>query len=158
MMKAMINNKVEEIKDMVVYEEYTTISGEQVKLYEVTVPSWGHDKKTIINANDLIQEVVAPVDEVVMHEVLAKDLIKLIDAEFGVDADTSIDMYGDVTWVYVEGMQYQVNICIDEDGYALDTINLDRKDSYSDDEDFYKNQTSRKTVKGVMNYIKRFIG
>ena len=93
-----------------------------------------------------------------MHEVLAKDLIKLIDAEFGVDADTSIDMYGDVTWVYVEGMQYQVNICIDEDGYALDTINLDRKDSYSDDEDFYKNQTSRKTVKGVMNYIKRFIG
>lgn len=103
----------------------------------------------IISEEDLITEELTEI------EIKTKELINLINEE----VNTEIDVENDdkYTYIYIDGNNYIVNVLIDNEGYLLDTYNKNMADKYNDDENKYKNRVTRKTMRGVINYIKRFI-
>jgi hypothetical protein len=103
----------------------------------------------IVSEEDLITEKLTEI------EIKAKELINLINEE--VNAEIDVDDYDEYTYIYIDGNNYIVNVLIDNEGYLLDTYNKNMADKYNDDENKYKNRVTRKTSKGVINYIKRFI-
>ncbi|MFQ9298944.1 MAG: hypothetical protein ACLR4X_11170 [Clostridia bacterium] len=103
----------------------------------------------IVLEEDLITEELTEI------EIKTKELINLINEK--VNAEIDVDNYDEYTYVYIEGNNYIVNVLIDGEGYLLDTYNKNMADKYNNDENKYKNRITRKTSKGVINYIKRFI-
>lgn len=103
----------------------------------------------IVSEEDLITEELTEI------EIKTKELINLINEK--VNAEIDVDNYDEYTYVYIEGNNYIVNVLIDGEGYLLDTYNKNMVDKYNNDENKYKNRITRKTSKGVINYIKRFI-
>lgn len=103
----------------------------------------------IVSEENLITEELTEI------EIKAKELINLINEK--VNAEIDVDNYDEYTYVYIEGNNYIVNVLIDGEGYLLDTYNKNMADKYNNDENKYKNRITRKTSKGVINYIKRFI-
>ena len=59
--------------------------------------------------------------------------------------------------IYIEGSKYDVEVCIDKDKdyYMLNTVHKARLDRYGV-EDATGNEKNRKTVKGIINYIKKY--
>lgn len=103
----------------------------------------------IVSKENLITEELTEI------EIKAKELINLINEE--VNAEIDVDDYDEYTYIYIDGNNYIVNVLIDNEGYLLDTYNKNMVDKYNNDENKYKNRITRKTSKGVINYIKRFI-
>ena len=103
----------------------------------------------IVSKENLITEELTEI------EIKTKELINLINEK--VNAEIDVDNYDEYTYVYIEGNNYIVNVLIDCEGYLLDTYNKNMVDKYNNDENKYKNRITRKTSKGVINYIKRFI-
>ena len=103
----------------------------------------------IVSEENLITEELTEI------EIKAKELINLINEE--VNAEIDVDDYDEYTYIYIDGNNYIVNVLIDNEGYLLDTYNKNMVDKYNANENKYKNRVTRKTSKGVINYIKRFI-
>lgn len=103
----------------------------------------------IVSEEDLITEESTEI------EIKAEELINLINEEVNIDIDVEND--DEYTYIYIDGNNYIVNVLVDNEGYLLDTYNKNMADKYNDDENKYKNRVTRKTMRGAINYIKRFI-
>lgn len=139
--KAKIDNKIVEIIESKPYDEGRV----EVFFMFNGITRCG----AIVSKENLITEELTEI------EIKTKELINLINEK--VNAEIDVDNYDEYTYVYIEGNNYIVNVLIDGEGYLLDTYNKNMVDKYNNDENKYKNRITRKTSKGVINYIKRFI-
>lgn len=139
--KAKIDNKIVEIIESKPYDEGRV----EVFFMFNGITRCG----AIVSKENLITEELTEI------EIKTKELINLINEK--VNAEIDVDNYDEYTYVYIEGNNYIVNVLIDCEGYLLDTYNKNMVDKYNNDENKYKNRITRKTSKGVINYIKRFI-
>lgn len=92
-------------------------------------------------------------------EIKTEELLSLLIEE-GMKANADFFGFGDEDYatVTITGIDYIVYVEIDENGiYDLSTLNIEKSKYYSDYDEKYKNKVVRKTIKGVMNYIKKFI-
>lgn len=69
--------------------------------------------------------------------------------------DFTVDGFGDSNYITVETFSYRISICVDESGYSVDMINLNRKE-YGIYEDESKNHRDIKKAKTVLNYVNKF--
>ena len=104
----------------------------------------------------IIPEADLVAEEVSVLDAKTEELVSLIEEELGLEA--SVDGFGDCNQIAVDGWSHQIYITVDEDGdYGCSTLHLENYKNYTDYEDTYKNSVVRKTTKGALNYIKRFI-
>ena len=81
------------------------------------------------------------------HEEKTRELVREIEANLGeIEIDIDVDEYDEFNWVYIDADVYTINVLIDTDHYAIDTLNKEKCSSYGDDEDLYKNSAVRKTL------------
>lgn len=141
---AKIDNKIVEVIEVKPYDK-------KRNLVEVFFMFNGITKVgAIVKENDLIKEEVSEVEE------KTRELVREIEANLG-EVDIDVDEYDEFNWVYIDADTYTINVLVDENQYTMDTLNKDKCNSYGDDEDLYKNSVVRKTLKGTMNYIEKFI-
>lgn len=141
---AKIDNKIVEVIEVKPYDE-------ERNLVEVFFMFNGITKVgAIVKENDLIKEEVSEIEE------KTRKLVREIRANLG-EVDIDVDEYDEGNWVYIDANVYTINVLIDTDYYAIDTLNKEKCNSYEYDEDLYKNSAVRKTLKGTMNYIEKFI-
>lgn len=141
---AKIDNKIVEVIEVKPYDE-------ERNLVEVFFMFNGITKVgAIVKENDLIKEEISEVEE------KTRELVREIRASLG-EVNIDVDEYDEGNWVYIDVDTYIINVLVDENQYTMDTLNKDKCNSYGDDEDLYKNSVVRKTLKGTMNYIEKFI-
>lgn len=141
---AKIDNKIVEVIEVKPYDE-------ERNLVEVFFMFNGITRVgTIVKENDLIKEEVSEVEE------KTRELVREIEANLG-EVDIDVDEYDEFNWVYIDADTYTINVLVEEDRYSIDTFNKEKCSSYGDEEDLYKNSAVRKTLKGTMNYIEKFI-
>jgi hypothetical protein len=141
---AKIDNKIVEVIEVKPYDE-------ERNLVEVFFMFNGITKVgAIVKENDLIKEEVSEVEE------KTRELVREIEANLG-EVDIDVDEYDEWNWVYIDADVYTINVLVDIDHYAIDTLNKEKCNNYGDDEDLYKNSVIRKTLRGTINYIKKFI-
>ena len=141
---AKIDNKIVEVIEVKPYDE-------ERNLVEVFFMFNGITKVgAIVKENDLIKEEISEVEE------KTRELVREIEANLE-EVDIDVDEYDEFNWVYIDADTYTINVLVDENQYTMDTLNKDKCNSYGDDEDLYKNSVVRKTLKGTMNYIEKFI-
>lgn len=139
--KAKIDNKIVEIIESKPYDEGRV----EVFFMFNGITRCG----AIVSKENLITEEITEVEERV------NQIVPLLNKE--IDGKIDIDNYDEFAYIYVIGNNYTVNILVEENEYLLDTYNKELAKSYKEYEDKYKNRVIRKTNKGVINYIKRFI-
>lgn len=141
---AKIDNKIVEVIEIKPYDK-------ERNLVEVFFMFNGITKVgAIVKENDLIKEEVSEVEE------KTRELVREIKANLG-EIDIDVDTYDEWNWVYVDADVYTINVFINTDYYAIDTLNKEKCNNYRDGEDLYKNSVIRKTVRGTINYIEKFI-
>lgn len=141
---AKIDNKIVEVIEVKPYDK-------KRNLVEVFFMFNGITKVgAIVKENDLIKEEISEVEE------KTRELVREIRASLG-EVNIDVDEYDEGNWVYIDVDTYIINVLVDENQYTMDTLNKDKCNSYGDDEDLYKNSVVRKTLKGTMNYIEKFI-
>lgn len=145
MIKAVVDNKVVEVLEVVEYE-----NGYQDDLVEIFFMFNGVARVgAVIRKSDLIIEEVSAVDKKVA------ELLNLIETELCEEA--IVDAYEDGTWLYVESDTYTINIFVDDEEFSLSTLHNDNYKNYGVYDEKYRNVATRKSIKGVVNYIKRFV-
>lgn len=141
---AKIDNKIVEVIEVKPYDK-------KRNLVEVFFMFNGITKVgAIVKENDLIKEEISEVEE------KTRELVREIEANLG-EVDIDVDEYDEFNWVYIDADTYTINVLVEEDRYSIDTFNKEKCSSYGDEEDLYKNSAIRKTLKGTMNYIEKFI-
>lgn len=141
---AKIDNKIVEVIEVKPYDE-------ERNLVEVFFMFNGITKVgAIVKENDLVKKEVSEIEE------KTRELVREIRANLG-EVDIDVDEYDEGNWVYIDADVYTINVLIDTDHYAIDTLNKEKCNNYGDDEELYKNSAVRKTLRGTMNYIEKFI-
>ena len=139
---AKIDNKIVEVIEVKPYDE-------ERNLVEVFFMFNGITKVgAIVKENDLVKKEVSEIEE------KTRELVREIRANLG-EVDIDVDEYDEGNWVYIDADVYTINVLIDTDHYAIDTLNKEKCNNYGDDEELYKNSAVRKTLRGTMNYIDR---
>ncbi|HBF7594809.1 TPA: hypothetical protein KOX39_003424 [Clostridioides difficile] len=141
---AKIDNKIVEVMEVRPYDSHR-------ELVEIFFMFNGVTKVgAIVPEADLITE------EVFIVDAKTEELVSLIESELGLEA--SVDGFGDCNYIVVDGDAHQIYISIDESGeFGCSTLHLENSKNYMEWEETYKNQAVRKTTKGALNYIKKFI-
>ena len=141
---AKIDNKIVEVLEVRPYDS-------DRELVEIFFMFNGVTKVgAVIPEADLITEEVSIID------AKTEELVSLIESELG--AEASVDGFTDCNQITVEGWSHMIYITVDEDGeYGCSTMHIENSEDSMDWEDTYKNSVTRKTTKGALNYIKRFI-
>lgn len=141
---AKIDNKIVEVIEVKPYDE-------ERNLVEVFFMFNGITKVgAIVKENDLIKEEISEVEE------KTRELVREIEANLE-EVDIDVDEYDEFNWVYIDADTYTINVLVEGDRYSIDTFNKEKYSNYGDEEDLYKNSAVRKTLKGAMNYIEKFI-
>ena len=139
--KAKIDNKIVEIIESKPYDEGRV----EVFFMFNGITRCG----AIVSEENLITEEITEVEERV------NQIVTLLNEE--IDGEIDIDNYEEFAYIYIIGNNYTINILVEENEYLLDTYNKKLAKSYGEYDDKYKNRVVRKTTKGVINYIKKFI-
>lgn len=139
-MRAIIDNKEVEVLEVKEYE-YDNNKLEVFFMYNGVTKAGA-----IINKSDLI------IDSTL--EVITNDLVKSIKDNFNIDAD--VDRFDESNNIVVEGTNYIIYITVFDNGFTCATLNKSKCNEYDSDEYIYKNEVERKSIKGVINYIKKY--
>lgn len=142
-LKAIVDGKTVDVLEVKEYDN-------ERNLVEIFFMFNGRRTGAIISKNNLLDSIA---------EIKTEELMCLLKEE-GFESHADFFGFDDelCAIVTVTGIDYVVYVQIDEKGeYFLSTLNIEKSKHYSVYEDEYKNKAIRKTTKGALNYVKKFV-